>query len=50
MGLHQVINQLLIWELGEHCLFPEVRIIAVGLGDGIERSFGEVAQSGSKYL
>ena len=48
MGLHKMVSEFLIWRLGEHCLFPEVRgEITVGLGNGIKSGLGEVAQRGS---
>ena len=48
VGLHKMVSEFLIWNLGEHCLFPEVRgEITVGLGNGIKSGLGEVAQRGS---
>ena len=47
MGLHKMVSKFLIWRLGEHRLFPEVRgEITVGLGNGIKSGLGEVAQGG----
>ena len=47
MGLHKMFSKFLIWRLGEHCLFPEVRgEITVGLGNGIKSGLDEVAQGG----
>ena len=38
-------GQYLIWRLGEHCLFPEVRgEVTVGLENGIKSGLGEVAR------
>jgi hypothetical protein len=42
-----MISEFLIRRLGEHSLFPEVRSLAVGLGDGIKGILGKVAQGGS---
>ena len=48
MGLYKTVSEFLIWRLGEHHLFPEVRSeITVGLGNGIKSGLGEVAQRGS---
>ena len=34
-------GQYLIWRLGEHCLFPEVRgEVTIGLGNGIKSGLG----------
>ena len=45
MGLHKMVSEFLIWRLGEHCLFPEVRgEITVGLGNSIKSGLREVAQ------
>ena len=45
VGLHKMVSKFLVWRLGEHCLFPEVRgEITVGLGNGIKSGLGEVAQ------
>ena len=45
VGLHKMVSKFLIWRLGEHCLFPEVRgEITVGLGNGIKSSLGENAR------
>ena len=47
MGLHKMVSEFLIWRLGEHRLFPEVRgEVTVGLGNGIKSGLGEVAQGG----
>ena len=47
MGLHKMVSEFLIWRLGEHRLFPEVRgDVTVGLGNGIKSGLGEVAQGG----
>ena len=41
VGLHKMVSEFLIWRLGEHCLFPEVRgEITVGLGNGIKSGLG----------
>ena len=45
MVLHKMTSEFLIWRIGEHRLFPEVRgEITVGLGNGIKSGLGEVAQ------
>ena len=47
MGLHKMVSEFLIWRLGEHRLFPEVRgEITVGLGNGIKSGLSKVAQGG----
>ena len=47
MGLHKMVSEFLIWRLGEHRLFPEVRgETTVGLGNGIKSGLGKVAQGG----
>ena len=47
VGLHKMVSKLLIWTLGEHRLFPEVRgEVTVGLGNAIKSGLGEVAQGG----
>ena len=36
-----MVSEFLIWRLGEHCLFPEIRSeITVGLGNGIKSGLG----------
>ena len=51
VGLHKMVSEFLIWRLGEHRLFPEVRSeVTVGLGNGIKSGLGEVAQGGSAAL
>ena len=41
MGLHKMVSEFLIWRLGEHCLFPEVRgEVTIGLGNGIKSGLG----------
>ena len=47
VGLHKMVSEFLIWNLGEHCLFPEVRgEITGGLRNGIKSGLGEVVQGG----
>ena len=47
VGLHKMVSEFLIWRLGEHRLFPEVRgEVTVGLGNGIKSGLSEVAQGG----
>ena len=48
MVLHKMTSEFLIWRLGEHRLFPEVRgEITVGLGNGIKSGLGKAAPDGS---
>ena len=47
VGLHKMVSKFLIWRLGEHRLFPEIRgEITIGLGNGVKSGLGEVAQGG----
>ena len=48
VGLYKMVSEFLIWRLGEHRLFPEVRgEVTIGLGNGIKSGLGKVAQGGS---
>ena len=47
VGLYKMVSEFLIWRLGEHRLFPEIRSeITVGFGNGIKSDLGEVVQGG----
>ena len=41
VGLHKMVSKFLIWRLGEHRLFPEIRgEITIGLGNGVKSGLG----------